>query len=89
MSRGKSVTHSVGPLYLGPEMNPLRMILEVNRRGKGSSTGIKRLEYTLVLAGENGRPAWEKSGSRQESGEEESDSSRIRLSLGAFEIQQG
>jgi hypothetical protein len=85
-SKGKTITHQVGPLYLMPEMNPLRLILDVSRKGRASSDGIKGLVYTFALVDENGNVVWEKSGHRSISEEEKTDISRIKIAFDAFDI---
>lgn len=88
LSSGKSVTHSVGPLTLGPEMNPLRLILSVDRKGRGSTAIVKDLKYTFELATVEGKTVWKKNGFRSASGEKDADQRRLRLSLGAFDIEE-
>ncbi len=80
-------THTVGPLSLSPDMNPLRMILKINQQGGKSSIGSSGLHYEFELLDRLGNSVWKRSGGYSDS-EESSGSKTVNISLGILDVEQ-
>ncbi len=72
LSSGRSVSHSVGPLDLSPDMNPLRVVLRFNQ--VGSSSAASRLGYSFSLVDESGATVWQHRGQHSSSSSDSNNS---------------
>jgi len=79
-------THTVGPLVLSPDMNPLRLNLKINQRGGGASIGSSGLHYEFELLDRLGNSVWKRSGGYSDS--EDSGSKTVNISLGVLDVEQ-
>ncbi len=58
---GNRLTNQVGPIELGPHMNPLRVVLYVENANR---SWRYHLTYTVSMVDDNGATVWEQSGKR-------------------------
>ena len=85
LTTGRAVSHTVGPLGLSPDMNPVRVVLRFNQVGSGSAGS--RLGYSFSLVDESGSTVWQHRGQHSSGSSSGSTSSTVSTPLPLINLQ--